>query len=509
MPTLLAVFLCGMGLLFHVMGKHASRRRAVVGSAGGRGVMTAMAAAPVSASPGGGAAGAQTASSSPEGAASNDPVPNYPNLQVAGEPQVSTKTIVYEVKQKKESLLLIARHFLQQTVYVVTPDFEQAIRQANGGKKEDFFAKGEQVKIPGVLAAPIQEHPIPSTRDTVFRGLYFTGMMADSASGVEMIRHWQKLGGNAVVFDLKDFDGLVNVAYDNPLAPQRKRYPISDLPKFVHFLHSLGLHVIAREALFRDAYQAENHPQLAVKSRRTGKPWRENGKLAWIDPSLREAQDYDLGLARFGVKSGVDEIQFDYVRFPAEGDQADARFAFEATHPQWKRSDVIDDFLSRAYDELHSKRVLVSLDVFGVMAWQRDVDLAHTGQSIPVMARHCDVLSPMIYPSHFFGMDGYSKPGEYPEHFISEAMARFARSTQGSGVVLRPWLQAFAWRTPSYSPAYVITQVRVAEQGGAVGFLFWNARNDYSKVWPATDTILKKTEKPVVAESKGVAPAGQ
>jgi hypothetical protein len=101
------------------------------------------------------------------------------------------------------------------------------------------------------------------------------------------------------------------------------------------------------------------------------------------------------------------------------------------------------------------------------------------------MAKHCDVLSPMIYPSHFFGMDGYRDPGDAPEHFISESMERFRMITKDSPVVLRPWLQAFAWRTKSYSPDYIRTQVSVARQKGGIGFLFWNARNDYSKAFAA------------------------
>ncbi len=62
------------------------------------------------------------------------------------------------------------------------------------------------------------------------------------------------------------------------------------------------------------------------------------------------------------------------------------------------RDDVIANFLDRAYSQLHPMGVLVSLDVFGIMAWQRQVDLSHTGQDITKMAKHCDVLSPMIYP---------------------------------------------------------------------------------------------------------------
>ncbi len=146
---------------------------------------------------------------------------------------------------------------------------------------------------------------------------------------------------------------------------------------------------------------------------------------------------------------------------------------------------MIANFLDRAYGELHPTGVLLSIDVFGVMAWQRNVDLAHTGQDIVQMAKHCDVISPMIYPSHFFGMDGYALPGDAPEHFISTSMDRFRLITKDSGVVLRPWLQAFAWKTKTYSPEYVSVQVKTSRAHGGIGFLLWNARNDYSKPYAA------------------------
>jgi len=69
------------------------------------------------------------------------------------------------------------------------------------------------------------------------------------------------------------------------------------------------------------------------------------------------------------------------VRFPAEGNQKDAEFYFQKEHPKWQRSDVIADFLKKAYAELHPTGVLLSLDVFGVMAWQRNVDLATPGRT--------------------------------------------------------------------------------------------------------------------------------
>ncbi len=331
---------------------------------------------------------------------------------------------------------------------------------------------------------PIVEKSVAIPKDFEVRAIYLTGLMAGSDHGIKIVQRWRQAGGNAVVFDIKDSDGTVNIPFEHPLIGTHKTY-IRDLPKYTHFLHSQGMHAIARIAIFRDERLVVAHPELAVKSKKTGQPWRENGKLVWSDPSRVEVQEYDIALALAAAKGGADEVQFDYVRFPAEGDQKDASFTFQKAHPEWQRSDVIADFLRRAYMSVHPKGVLLSLDVFGVMAWQRPVDLAHTGQDIVRMAKYCDVLSPMIYPSHFFGMDGYAKPGDAPEHFIGESMDRFEEITKGSGAVIRPWLQAFAWRTKTYSPKYIEVQVLTAKNNGGIGFLFWNANNNYSRPYAA------------------------
>ena len=400
------------------------------------------------------------------------------------------------VAHKTESLPGLVHTYLPKTKYLTGSELEAAIRQANGGLKGIWLKPGQNVLIPG-YESEVREAPIPVSKDFEVRAIYLTGTMAGSAKGLDLIREWRKLGGNSVVFDIKDSDGAVNVPFDHPLMHAPAKYkaegplvnraepPIRNLPKFVRFLHQQNMHVIGRIAIFRDEYLVTHHPELAVRSRRTGQPWRENGKLVWTDPSRPEVQQYNIAMAKYAAESGVDEIQFDYVRFPAESDQKDAEFAYEKIHPQWQRADVIEDFLTSAYNALKPMHVLFSLDVFGVMAWQRQIDLSHTGQDIVRMAKHCDVLSPMIYPSHFFTMDGYKDPGDAPEHFISESMDRFKLITQGTGVVIRPWLQAFGWRTKTYSPQYIITQVDAAKQKGGIGFLFWNARNDYSKPFAA------------------------
>ncbi len=410
-------------------------------------------------------------------------------------PQVSSLpgTLIYNSK-RGDTIPGIAHQYLKSTSYLTSSELAEAIRGANGNRPGNMLKAGEQITIPGILPAPIVEKTLPVAKDFEVRAIYLTGIMAASDHGLRIIRHWREVGGNAVVFDIKDSDGSVNIPFEHPLLGKHQVY-IHDLPKFVHFVHSENMHAIARIAIFRDERMVVEHPELAVQSKRTKQPWRENGKLVWTDPSQPKVQEFDIALAKFVAQSGADEIQFDYVRFPAEGDQKDASFVFQNEHPKWQRSDVITDFLKKAYAELHPTGVLFSLDVFGVMAWQRSVDLSHTGQDIVGMAKYCDVLSPMIYPSHFFGMDNIEHPGDAPEHFIGESMERFELITKGSGVVIRPWLQAFHWRTKTYSPEYIKVQVATAKEKGGIGFLFWNAANDYSKPYVAMPEMKAAKDK--------------
>ena len=408
-------------------------------------------------------------------------VPKAPDQPLAA---VAPPGSALYMAKRGDSIPQIAHHYLSQTSYLTSSELGEAIRSANGNFRGTFLKAGQPVIIPGLLSAPIVEKSVPVQRDFEVRAIYLTGLMAASDHGIRIIRHWREVGGNAVVFDIKDSDGSVTIPFDHPLLGSH-RSSFHDLPKFIRFLHSQNMHAIARVAIFRDQRLVETHPELAVKSHKTGQAWRENGKLVWTDPSQPKVQEYDIALAKKAAEAGADEIQFDYVRFPAEGDQKDASFTYQVEHPDWHRSDVIADFLKHAYAELHPTGALLSLDVFGIMAWQRPVDLGHTGQDIQRMAKYCDVLSPMIYPSHFFGMDGIAHPGDAPEHFIGESMARFEKITQGSSVVIRPWLQAFRWRTKTYSPQYIEAQVLTSKNKGGIGFLFWNAANDYSKPYAA------------------------
>src|SRR6266568_1748637 len=274
-------------------------------------------------------AAAQVAQASQFIRTSKTPTPGSPQAPDSAALVVAPPGSQLYVAKRGDSITSVAHRYLSQTSYLTSGALAEAIRMLNGEPRTVFLKTGQQVVIPGILDAPIVEKAIPVARDFEVRAVYLTGVMAASDRGLRIIRRWRELGGNAVVFDVKDSDGSINIAFDHPLAGSHHA-PIHDLPKFTRFLHSQGMHAIARVAIFRDERLVVTHPELAVKSKRSGQAWRENGKLVWTDPSQPKVQDYDIALAKYVAQLGADEIQFDYVRFPAEGDQKDASFAFQA-----------------------------------------------------------------------------------------------------------------------------------------------------------------------------------
>src|SRR6185312_10442297 len=261
--------------------------------------------------------------------------PSTPLVPKAPEPSltvVAPPGSALYVAKRGDSIPLVARHYLGQTSYLTSSELTEAIHKANGDLHSTFLKAGQPVIVPGLLPAPIVEKSVPVERDFEVRAVYLTGIMAASDHGIRIVKHWREVGGNAVVFDIKDSDGSVTIPFDHALLGNH-RSAFHDLPKFIHFLHSQNMHAIARVAIFRDQRLVETHPELAIKSQKTGQAWRENGKLVWTDPSQPKVQEYDIALARKAAEAGADEIQFDYVRFPAEGDQKDASFYFQTEHP--------------------------------------------------------------------------------------------------------------------------------------------------------------------------------
>ena len=236
-----------------------------------------------------------------------------------------------------------------------------------------------------------------------------------------------------------------------------------------------GLYVVARIALFLDGELGKQRPDLALRDA-TGGVWAERG-CVWMDPGNPEVVQYNLALAGELARAGVDEIQFDYVRFPTNGWLGEGEGDLEATAT--RRRTVIADFLAAARDTLDAYGVKISADIYGIMAWGQMEDLALTGQHVPTIASLVDVICPMIYPSHFRpGFEGRKRPGDDPAYFISEGTRRFRNLAAGQAEV-RPWLQAFPYRVTRFDGEYITSQVQAARTAGGNGWCLWNPSCNY------------------------------
>lgn len=388
----------------------------------------------------------------------------------------------------------IADSALRFTHFFRRYQLERTIKEYNGFRS-DSVGKGTVVYIPYSIAPRI-----PALRRTAkpaiidSRGLYYTGGAIASEKTLSSLERFLEAGINTVVFDAKDITGIVNYRSHVPAAIEfntHARRCIDDVDKLIRHLKEKGVYVIGRIAVFHDHALYRAKPEFAIRSKSSGKPWSAGAEL-WCDPTNKHVQDYNIALAIELAEKGVDEIQFDYIRFPTSGNLGDAAFAYH--FGAMPKEATITNFLKRAHAELSPRHVNLSVDIFGVVAWGKEVDIRRTGQRIEQMAKHCEVISPMLYPSHFNDdFDGFAKPGDQPYYFINRGCARVRALAPQTTV--RPWLQAFRWRTKSYNDDYILEQVRGAVEAGAKGYLFWNASNSYDPVYAAMRRLADEKRK--------------
>lgn len=288
---------------------------------------------------------------------------------------------------------------------------------------------------------------------------------------------------NAVVIDVKGDRGFILYPTDVPLAREAgAQGPVvmREVEALIADLKARGVYTIARIVTFKDNVLAHHRPDLAVIDTRTGQPWIDNEKLAWVDPFREEAWAYNIAIAREAVARGFDEVQFDYVRFPTDGRLGAARFARPSTRET--RVPAIAGFLARARRELGPTGAFVAADVFGYTAFnENDTDI---GQRLEELAPHLDYLCPMVYPSGYHvGIPGVRNPLSNPYRVVHESVRLTRQRALPAGVRVRPWLQDFrdyAFDRRPFGPQEVRAQIRGAEEAGAAGWMLWNPRNDYT-----------------------------
>lgn len=391
-----------------------------------------------------------------------------------------------------ESLYKIADKYLPLSNFYALSSLVKEIKKINNVNQAGLKIN-KNLRIPVVRTKPVKAKTITKDKSFNAKGIYVTGNTAGTERILTLAKKLKSLGGNTIVFDVKDVDGVVtyksSVRLANEIGATRKSQ-IRDISKMIYLLHRDGIHVVARIALFCDEILVKKRPDLAVQSKSGKGVWKQNGKIRWVDPSLELVQKYNLALVTELCNLGVDEIQFDYLRFPAMGNVKDTKYSFDEVNI--KKHTIITSFLKRAYELTRRKKVLLSIDVYAIMAWQRKEDEEITGQRIRDLARYADIISPMLYPSHFYGrFEGRKNPADHPYYFVSQGCKKTKIATEKTGIIIRPWLQAFPYKVTrsKWNKDYILEEIKAAEETGACGWLLWSASNKYKVSWQALKSI--------------------
>ena len=300
---------------------------------------------------------------------------------------------------------------------------------------------------------------------------------------------------NAVVVDIKDDWGNVTMKFDTDDEDiLYSKIDIVDPKTLIEDLHKRGIYVIGRVTTFKDSIITEKHPDWGF-TLSDGTLWKNGHQEAFMNPFLKEVQDYDIKIAKLAAEAGFDEIQFDYVRF-AEGFETFgdtleySRGEFEDKTEMdegEKRVAAITGFVQRAREELQEYKVPISIDVFGYALQVRRAE--GIGQDFDKMANQTDAISSMIYPSHWgSGSFEIEKPDLEPYNLVYRYLQEEQKvlGDLEHPPVSRPWIQDFTapwigegnWMT--YDGAAVQAQIDAIYDAGQNEYLIWNANSEYS-----------------------------
>ena len=197
--------------------------------------------------------------------------------------------------------------------------------------------------------------------------------------------------------------------------------------------------------------------------------------MAWVDPYDVRSHNYAISIAEEAAKVGFDEINFDYIRFPAK-----TGLKFSKENNQNNRIEAIGQFLDSAQQRLKKYGVYISVDTYGNILWTKDGD-NNIGQTVKSLAKHADYLAPMLYPSGFArGSFGKKNPSSYPFIVIYRSIKHVENIIDPSRV--RPWLQYFkdyAHTKMYYKKHEINEQVRASEKLNTNGWMMWSPSSKY------------------------------
>jgi len=379
----------------------------------------------------------------------------------------------------EESINDIIEKTYSNSTIISFKEYKKEFIKINKDKiKNSRCIRDRHLIIPNFTATRIINHPLGWDKP-----VYAIYIQWGLASIDNIIKHTEEIKNtpiNAFVIDAKDIVGILTYKSNDPIVQKYQQHPaiIKDFNKLVHYLHSKNIYVIVRQALFQDMNLIKYRKDLAIYNKNTASKTIEyKGNPIWLDPAKEEVQDYNLRIFKELLSFGVDEIQFDYVRYPAEGDLSGVVF-HDVNTPEDKTKHL-ERFLFKAWFLKYPTETKLSIDVFGVTAWQEKKDIMATGQNIPKISVYFDYISPMLYPSHFNrGFEGIANPADHPEYFYQKGMNYF-KALLPDYVKIRPWLQAFKWRVTNYNEEYILRQIKTSQDNHGYGWILWNAASNY------------------------------
>ena len=330
-------------------------------------------------------------------------------------------------------------------------------------------------QTPTTQAAPTQPKPQPRPYPDEIRGVHVTMALASVPGKIDQYLSLTKHGLNALELDVKDENGEVGfrkpkVALAREVDAAKDYY---DPVEVAQKAHAAGVYLIGRIVCFEDPTLTQGAPRYAIRTT-SGGVWTTVAGLGWANPYDKRVWDYNVQLGLAAARAGFDEIQFDYVRFPTDGDLSAAVFPGKTKE---SKTAVITSFAKYAGERLKPLGVRVSADVFGLSA-TRNMGI---GQRPKQLGQYLDTIYPMVYPSHF-GPGEYNlpDPNAQPGRTVGLALRDFDRQLTGLDTRVVPWLQDFSLGR-TYTLADVQDQIEAARDAGAEGYLLWNAAGLYTR----------------------------
>lgn len=292
---------------------------------------------------------------------------------------------------------------------------------------------------------------------------------------------------NAYVIDIKDDTGYVSYPSEVQLVKEKKTYQSRyNIEKVVKEFKDNGIYVIGRIVCFKDPLISKKMPEWSVKNKSGG--FLIHNGMTWVNAFSRDAWKYNVDIAKEALSKGVDEIQFDYVRFP-DGNKSNMVFKGSDNRELYQG---IDDFLAYARSEMPD--ATISADVFGIIC-ESPRDTEKIGQYLEYVGKDVDYICPMVYPSHYYPGQSinnvvFKKPDFDPYNVVYNTLLKAKNRialVPDYRANVRPYLQDFtatwlgAGNYKKYGPEDVKQQIKAVYAAGYDEWILWNSTVKYSE----------------------------